>query len=85
MIAISLTPRTRIAAALHVVCVRAAVCPHAPKAVANLSKRRLIHLVLARSAPITTLRSHPLQCALSLSAPPPTHSKPIAPGFPEAA
>jgi hypothetical protein len=85
MIMISLTPRTRIAAAVRVVCVRAAVCPHAPKAVANLPKRRLIHLVIGRSAPITTLRSHPLQCASSLSAPQQTHSKPIGPGFPEAA
>ena len=71
MITISLTPRTRIAAAMRVVCVRAAVCPHAPKTVANLPKRRLIHLVLGRPAPITTLGSLPLQCASSL----PAHNK----------
>jgi hypothetical protein len=85
MTTISLTPTTRIAAAMRVVCVRAAVCPQAPKTVAKLGKRRLIHLVIGRPAPITTLRSLPLQCASSLPAPQQTHSKPIAPGFPEAA
>jgi hypothetical protein len=85
MITISLTPPTRIGAAMRVVRVHAAVCPHAPKEVANLPKPRLIHLVIGRSAPITTLHSHPRQCASSLSAPQPTHSKPIAPGFQEAA
>ena len=85
MITTSLTPRTRIGAAMPVVRVHAAVCRHAPKEVANLPKPRLIYLVIGRSAHITTLRSHPLQCASSLSAPQPTHSKPIAPGFPEAA
>jgi hypothetical protein len=85
MITISLTPPTRIAAAMRVVCVRAAVSPHAPKTVANLPKRRLIHLVIGRPAPITTLDSLPLQCASLLPAPQQTHSKPIAPRFPEAA
>jgi hypothetical protein len=64
---------------------RAAVCPHAPKTVANIPKRRLIHLIIGRPAPITTLRSLPLQCASSLPPPQQTHSKPIAPGFTEAA
>ena len=85
MITISLTPPTRIAAPMRVVCVRAAVCPHAPKTASNLPKRSLIHLVIGRPAPITTLRSHPLQCASSLSAPQQTHSKPIGPEFREAA
>ena len=67
-------------------CVRACrSVSHAPKTVANLPKRRLLHLVIGRPAPITTLRSLPLQCASSLPAPQQTHSKPIAPGFPEAA
>ena len=30
----------------------------APKEAATLPKRRLIHLVIGRSAPITTLRAH---------------------------
>ena len=85
MITISLTPRTQIAAAMRVVCVRAAVSPPAPKTVANLPKRRLIYLVIGRPAPITTLGSLPLQFASLLPAPQQTHSKPIAPGFPEAA
>jgi hypothetical protein len=54
------------------------------KTVANLPKRRLIHLVIGRPAPITTLGSLPLQCAALLPAPQQTHSEPIARGFPEA-
>ena len=85
MITISLTPPTRIGAAMRVVRVPAAVCPPTPKELANLPKRRLIHLVIGRSAHITTLRSHPLQCPSSLSPPQQTHSKPIAREFSEAA
>ena len=73
MIMISLTPRTRIAAAVRVVCVRAAVCPHAPKAVANLPKRRLIHLVIGRSAPSQPFAYIP--CNVLLRSP--HHNKPI--------
>jgi hypothetical protein len=76
MITISLTPRTRIAAAMRVVCVRAAVSPQTPKAVANLPKRRLIHLVIGRSAPITTLRAHAhIPCNTLLRSP--HHNQPI--------
>jgi hypothetical protein len=86
MTMIPLTPRrTRIVATVRVVHVNAAVCPHAPKAAANLPQRRPIQLVIGRFPQIKAISSHLVQCASSLSAPQQTNSKPIGRGLPEAA
>lgn len=81
MTMISPTPTpTRVVADRRVEHVHALVCPHPSEPTANLAKPRLIQLEIGRSTPITTLRSHPVQYASSLSALQQTNSKPIGAG-----